>query len=136
MYKLFLAVLIYFSLNFLNGQNQNLCGYSTNQKTYDGSDETKILGGKLSNPLDWPFVVSISGENGACTGTIIGEKWILSATHCKRMGTPMTVNVNGEKYESEKIVTTDWDVEINNNDIMLIKLKKPLKYSRRILPIF
>lgn len=42
------------------------------------------MGGKESDPNNWPFVVKMN--NGTCTASIIGNQWILSAAHCQPDG--------------------------------------------------
>lgn len=46
----------------------------------------RIVGGKLSSPAAWPWLVGIF-KNGlfSCGGSIITEKWVLTAAHCTMM---------------------------------------------------
>jgi hypothetical protein len=43
----------------------------------------RIVGGKLSKPTAWPFLVAIFRDgNFHCGGSLITEEWVLSAAHC------------------------------------------------------
>jgi len=43
----------------------------------------RIVGGKLSKPTAWPFLVAIFRDGGFhCGGSLILEDWVLSAAHC------------------------------------------------------
>uniref|UniRef100_A0AC35GMB9 Peptidase S1 domain-containing protein n=1 Tax=Panagrolaimus sp. PS1159 TaxID=55785 RepID=A0AC35GMB9_9BILA len=113
-----------------------LCGISPNIDFYDGFNQNRILGGKISDPNNWPFVVKMN--NGTCTASIIGEQWILSAAHCQPDGGIVTIEAGGKIYESEPIfvhehyISSDYVVE---NDIMLIKLKEPIEFSETVSPV-
>lgn len=46
-------------------------------------DFVRIVGGDRSVPHSWPFIVALYKDGSFhCGGTIINEKWILSAAHC------------------------------------------------------
>lgn len=43
----------------------------------------RIVGGKLSSPTSWPFLVAIFRDGHFhCGGSLILEDWVLSAAHC------------------------------------------------------
>lgn len=45
----------------------------------------RVVGGDIADPNAWPWQVSIFGgtdQRYFCGGTIIDEKWILTAGHC------------------------------------------------------
>uniref|UniRef100_A0AC34F7X1 Peptidase S1 domain-containing protein n=1 Tax=Panagrolaimus sp. ES5 TaxID=591445 RepID=A0AC34F7X1_9BILA len=117
------------------------CGISKNIGYYEEFNQNKnrILGGKNSDPQDWPFIVYLDGPG--CTGSIINNQWILSAAHCD--SNQLTVIINGESYKVEEFIAhenyTDGDDDDSNdtglNDIMLVKLAEPLVFSENISSI-
>ncbi len=45
----------------------------------------RIVGGKVSNPGDWPFIAAILGgpeEIFYCAGVLISDQFVLTASHC------------------------------------------------------
>jgi len=57
------------------------CGISAN-----APDAGRIVGGKEARPHSWPWQVLIRCQNlqliGSCGGSIISEKWVITAAHC------------------------------------------------------
>lgn len=63
-------------------------GLSQNSSSFDDEDDpllqnSRVVGGKPSQPAAWPWLVSIY-KNGIfhCGGVIINELWIVTAAHC------------------------------------------------------
>ncbi|MBN3303498.1 FA10 factor, partial [Amia calva] len=82
---------------------------------------------------------------GFCGGTILNEYYILSAAHCMNQSKSFTV-VLGE-YDTEKsegreathnvekvLIHHKYIKETYNNDIAIIKLKEPIKFTNYIIP--
>jgi len=127
----------------------NECG---KQKIQPKLASSYIVGGVEVKPHSWPWVVAIMEDNmQVCGGSIINENWILTAAHCmKPTDEEQLIGVGlhawaearhghgGETYEFEKVIVhesfnlTGKDM---NNDIALIKIKGPIKYSDHVQPI-
>jgi Trypsin len=46
----------------------------------------RIVGGVETVPHSWPWIVSLQTDRGhRCGGSLINERWVLSAAHCQRM---------------------------------------------------
>ncbi|XP_060524589.1 serine protease nudel-like [Cylas formicarius] len=111
--------------------------------------ETRVVGGKPSQPAAWPWLVSIY-KNGIfhCGGVLINELWIVTAAHCvdrfwlyyyeiqagalRRFSySPMdqtrfaTMILPHENYSKSNL----------RNDIALMKVSGPFRYNRYVRPI-
>jgi secreted trypsin-like serine protease len=136
---MFLIVFIFFVISAATAKpvDNFQCGISSNVKTYNGKDQTRILGGKVSDPKDWPFIVKISDGFSYCTATIINKQWILSAAHCNEDNNPLTITTNGKTYQSNDSYLHEdyYKADLWRNDIMLIKLAEPIEFSVNVTSI-
>uniref|UniRef100_A0A914Z6K3 Peptidase S1 domain-containing protein n=1 Tax=Panagrolaimus superbus TaxID=310955 RepID=A0A914Z6K3_9BILA len=114
------------------------CGKSKNIGYYEdyNSNQNRILGGKNSNPQDWPFVAYFNSYDHACTATILSNQWILSAAHCKGEDETVQIKINGKSYQTEPIIShEEFSNETFINDILLVKLIEPLIFSENVSSI-
>ncbi|XP_065204631.1 venom protease-like [Planococcus citri] len=154
-FSIFILSLIYSCghvLSFPDDAHRNMyssCGKST-------KIVAKIIGGKITTPGDWPWMVAIgfrypskpTRPRFACGGSLISDTWILTAGHCVRSvgKSTQTVARVGE-IDLTKDSATDMLVEeiILHprytysspflNDIALLKLKNPVIFTTKIRPI-
>ena len=123
------------------GQGDHLYPFFTGvpQKT------AKIAGGSSTDISDFPWQVYFESGDYTCGGTIIGNRWILTAAHCTRddsgnvipasemdviVGANDPANGDGKKYYvSEAIVNENFDLNTLLNDIAILKLIDTINYT-------
>ncbi|XP_077647017.1 uncharacterized protein LOC110478744 [Lonchura striata] len=109
--------------------------------------DTRIVGGDECLPGQCPWQAVLLNEEGEefCGGTILNENFILTAAHCINQTKEIKVvvgEVDREKKEqSESMHTVDkiivhskFDAETYDNDIALLKLKEPVRFSEYVIP--
>ena len=92
----------------------------------------KIIGGDEAEAGRYPYQAIVIGD-GFCGGTLINSRWVLSAAHC--FGSRYVEigrsdrSKNCKLYEKiqveYEVLHPDYDPITIDNDIMLIKLKRP-----------
>ena len=119
------------------------------------SDRKKIVGGSESQPGAWPWAVIVgrrrfsSGFQVMCGGTLLNQDTVLTAAHCfdgvpggsgpnyVRLGDhDITSSNDGATPEdiriSRAIQHPAWDSNTLDSDIAIVKLSRPVAYTRRI----
>uniref|UniRef100_A0A3Q1IJ66 pancreatic elastase II n=2 Tax=Anabas testudineus TaxID=64144 RepID=A0A3Q1IJ66_ANATE len=110
---------------------------------------TRVVGGDDVRQHSWPWQVSLQYQSGSsfyhtCGGTLIGNQWVLTAAHCIGSRTYRVylgkhrLNENNEAgsiaISPEKIIVHEnWDSYNIRNDIALIKLSTPVKFTDAIM---
>lgn len=113
--------------------------------------DDRIVGGKPVNITEYPWQVSIGAYNGHfCGGSIISRYRILTAAHCvqiytiyphllrqlyARVGSSIHYTNGLVKAVRKVIVHHDYDSKTKDNDIAMIILRIPLKFTDKIQPI-
>ncbi|XP_004441700.1 coagulation factor IX isoform X1 [Diceros bicornis minor] len=110
---------------------------------------TRVVGGENAKPGQFPWQVLLNGKIDAfCGGSIINEKWVVTAAHCIEPGVKITV-VAGEHNTEETDHTEQtrnviraiphhsYNATVNkyNHDIALLELDKPLTLNSYVTPI-
>ncbi|MBN3306372.1 KLKB1 protein, partial [Amia calva] len=106
----------------------------------------RILGGENAKLQQWPWQVSLHLSSHLCGGSIVAERWVITAAHCITGTTVSNWKVYAgilnqsdalsEYYRVDKIIQhPGYDEDTFKNDIALLKLNKPIKYSDIQQPI-
>ncbi|XP_056300061.1 serine protease hepsin [Pseudoliparis swirei] len=115
----------------------------------------RIVGGVVARHGSWPWQVSLEYDGvHQCGGTIISNRWIVSAAHCFRdryrfvnrwrvlLGSvyskPVNANVvevNTIVYHSSYLPFVDASIDDNSRDIAVLALSQPLTFNEYIQPI-
>lgn len=114
--------------------------------------ERIINGREVTSNAKYPWMVRLQIKSGEgyslCGGSIISANWILTAAHCTKGATEITVfygkvekDLNQQDYFTNQvtgkkiIIHPEYDDVKIINDISLIELTKPLVYSKFTQPI-
>ncbi|XP_010775381.1 serine protease 27-like, partial [Notothenia coriiceps] len=134
------AVMIILLSNGCHSKQQQACGRAVNNP--------RIVGGQDAAAGTWPWIASLQiDEDHNCGGSLISDTWVLTAAHCiPEFPRNMTVvlgresmtgkNLNEVSRVVDKIIThPDYDALSNDNDMALLKLSSPVKFTDYIQPV-
>ncbi|CAH8575344.1 unnamed protein product [Schistosoma rodhaini] len=113
--------------------------------------ESRIIGGEISRPGQWPWMVSVrENDQFRCGASLISSQWLLTAAHCF----PKNINLDnwtvhiGDSYldwtDSEEILMNISSILTHPNyrlhklydyDYALIKIVSPIQYTSKRRPI-
>ncbi|XP_050075425.1 chymotrypsin-1-like [Anopheles maculipalpis] len=105
-----------------------------------------IIGGIEAKEGAAPYQASLQfvtrqGHKHFCGGSIIGDRWILTAKHCVVKTKPYCVSVlvgtndkerGGTRYSVDRLFPHDFLEPDSINDIALVRLATPLKLTKRV----
>lgn len=113
------------------------------------SHGSEIIGGKEVTPHSLPFMALLENNEPFCGGILISQSWVLTAAHCgnfskKRNSLIKKVllgvhSIKEKETESrtvrkvkKQVIHPCYDEKDKVNDLMLLKLDKPVKRSKTV----
>uniref|UniRef100_A0A7N4V6E9 Peptidase S1 domain-containing protein n=1 Tax=Sarcophilus harrisii TaxID=9305 RepID=A0A7N4V6E9_SARHA len=105
-----------------------------------------IVNGQNAVPGSWPWQVSLQRRgNHFCGGSLISNKWVVTAAHCYVKTTDKVIagmhdmNSYREKVQVLRIAKVfnykNFDSGTLSNDITLLKLATPARFQKNVSPV-
>lgn len=105
----------------------------------------RIIGGREASRGAWPWQVAVLNrfKEVFCGGTLISSQWVLTAAHCIRKRLYVRLAEHDIRaYDHQEVemrvesyfAHPDYDEEITDSDIALLKLPRHAAFTRYILP--
>lgn len=147
--KLTRAETFFFNMDSENSTEDETILDNTTQSTQPFNDFTRVVGGENAQPGQFPWQVLLHDKNeGFCGGSIVNEKWVVTAAHCIKPGVKITVIAGEHNTEKEEpteqrrsvisiIPHHNYNATINkySHDIALLELDEPLTLNSYVTPI-
>lgn len=116
--------------------------------------DDRVINGSTARPGQFPYMVSIRTQfrvnntpifRHRCGGSIISDRWVLSAAHCFVRSNPATKRIfvgahhifnDGTGYAVNRIVNhPNYNGSSLANDITLFHTSRPIQFNNRVRPI-
>ncbi|KFQ54230.1 Kallikrein-14, partial [Pelecanus crispus] len=108
-------------------------------------DESRIIGGRRCSIIQRPFQVALIKRGQIlCGGSLVDAEWVLTAAHCRQPMREIKVLIGTDTLRdgtglvrliSKIVVHPAYNYRRIDNDFMLLKLNKPVKFSNNIKKI-
>ncbi|KAL0134138.1 hypothetical protein PUN28_001175 [Cardiocondyla obscurior] len=115
-----------------------------------GGISSRIVGGKITIPHIFPWVVAILNKKSLhCGGTLINNRYVLTAGHCVKWTNHADLSVGVGMHDilnsnegfiaavDQVILHEDFESDYlhDTNDIALIRLQHPVKINENVKPV-
>lgn len=129
------------------------CGTPEVIPNFNLNDSGRIINGKTAFPNSWPWLVSIRQSKNSnlyhiCAGSLISAQHVLTAAHCvsdfrnNTFAVVIGINKLSESITLENtyliiryVIHPGFQPTTLKNDIAILHLNLPVKFSKTILPI-
>ena len=109
---------------------------TTMTRARDVTSEPKIVGGRPTDTNKWPWAVAISEPRADgslrqfCGGSVIGDRWVLTAAHCKVrfndklvIGRSNLTTSEGHVFNVRRVIEhCNYNPQGNDSDLALVEL--------------
>ncbi|XP_058608028.1 trypsin-3-like [Onychostoma macrolepis] len=109
------------------------------------SSGDKIIGGYECQPHSQPWQAYLTDNRISCGGSLINERWVVSAAHCTFSRNRLLVYLGKHRLRDAESTEQQIGVEDHslprynnrphNNDILLMKLRSPATFNKYVKPI-
>ncbi|XP_069702855.1 trypsin-1 [Periplaneta americana] len=114
------------------------------------NQEIRIVGGRPTGVNRYPWVARLVYDgNFHCGGSLLNGDYVLTAAHCVRRLKRSKIRVflgDHDQYQTDEtpaimravsaiIRHRNFDVNTYNHDIALLKLRKPVTFTKRVRPV-
>ena len=111
------------------------------------NNENRIIGGSLASDGQFPHQVSLQNNSGYhfCGGSIVNDRWVVSAAHCTIERTPSNtrVRVGSNSISSGGVFHTISEIRNHpgynsntvTNDICTIQTKETISFNKNVRAI-
>ncbi|XP_069320184.1 coagulation factor IX isoform X2 [Eulemur rufifrons] len=143
------AETIFSNMDYENSTEVETILDNVTESTHSPQDFTRVVGGENAKPGQFPWQVILNGKIDAfCGGSIVNEKWVVTAAHC--IVPPVNITVVAGEHDIEKTESTEqkrnvirvilhhsYNATVNkySHDIALLELDKPLTLNSYVTPI-
>lgn len=126
----------------------DICGMKGEDTTPFPTSGSKIVNGQDATPCEWPWQVSLRTSTGFhfCGGTLISQKWVITAAHCiNNYAFVVVLGDHNRNSDSDQFATImnvasvsvhpEYNQQTFDNDFALVEVQNNVIYNECISPV-